>query len=135
MAFLDRANQRVIGIYDLMDIDIDDESFDDMIQIDDMIAPLVEWLQGLGMSIEYANGGGMVDFAESHTVIEFSNTVVNLPAPKGFHWTEKGTILESDNTLIKKDYTERLSQIASNLHILCDWIQDNSNAIKKRVKM
>jgi hypothetical protein len=135
MAFLDRVNQRVIGIYDLMDLDIEDESIDDMLQIDDMIAPLVEWLQGLGMSIEYANGGGMVDSTEPHTVIEFSNTVVNLPAPKGFHWTEKGTILESDNTLINKNYSERLSQITSNLQVLCDWIQENSTAIKKRVKM
>lgn len=135
MAFLDRVNQRVIGIYDLMDLDIEDESIDDMLQIDDMIAPLVEWLQGLGMSIEYANGGGMVDFTETHTVIEFSNTVVNLPAPKGFHWMEKGTILESDNTLISKNYSERLSQITSNLQVLCDWIQENSTAIKKRVKM
>ena len=135
MAFLDVVNQRVVGLYDLMDLDSDDEILDDMLQIDDMIAPLVQWLQGLGMSIDYANGGGMIDFTEPHTILKFSNTIVNLPAPRGFHWTDKGTTLVSDNTLIEKDYPERLSQITSNLNILCDWIHENSTAIKRRVKM
>lgn len=136
MAFLNRKTQKIYSIGELMDRDnISDEEAAEIVPIDEMIAPIVEWLIEYDMAIVGASDGGMIDEHHKHTYIEFMNTVVGVEAPKGFCWKQKNTILESKDALPEDDFSARIAAIYTNLTTLANWATLQENTIKKRPKM
>lgn len=136
MVFLNRKTQKIYSIGELMASgDISDEEAAEIVPIDEMIAPIVEWLIEYDMAIVGASDGGMMDNPHEHTYIEFMNTVVGVEAPKGFCWKQKNTVLESKDTLPEDDFSARIAAICANLTTLANWATMQENTIKKRPKM